>query len=164
MPARRVSVHARRLAVAWLAALGLACAVSGCGGGDRVPPLSSLPIPPGTQVTLDHRSCNPGANAYCALELVVVGSGYRTSAQLENAETQLLDARKWTAVHAEIGQERAADSPHDRWRVTYATATGDLQGVELGWIKRARPLTVALSRTLFDHQSALSVLLQVGTT
>ena len=67
-------------------------------------------------------------------------------------------------VHAQIGPERAADSPGDHLRVTYATATGDLQGVELGWIQRARPVTVALSRTLFDHTSALSILLQLGTT
>lgn len=141
-----------------------ACLLAGCGGGTRAPRLASLPLPPKARVSLDDRVCNRGANAFCALQLVVVGSGYQTSKELIDAETQLLRARRWNLVHAPIGPELAADSPGDHLRVTYATATGDLQGVELGWIKRARPVTVALSRTLFAHTSALSVLLQLGTT
>jgi hypothetical protein len=144
-------------------AILVACLLAGCGGGNRVPRLSALPLPAGTHVSLAYRSCNQGSNAFCALQLVVVGGAYRTSQEMLSAETQALRARKWVGVHAQTGLERAADSPGDHLRVTYATATGDLQGVELGWIKRARHVTVALSRTLFSHTSALSVLLQLGT-
>ena len=48
--------------------------------------------------------------------------------------------------------------------MTYATAYGDLKGIDLGWIKRSRTITLALSRALFDRASAMSVMLEVGSS
>ena len=44
----------------------------------------------------------------------------------------------WTGANADTGQQRAADSPGHKLRLTYAPAAGDLQGIDLGWIKRSR--------------------------
>jgi hypothetical protein len=46
--------------------------------------------------------------------------------------------------------------------VIYATASGDLEAIDLGWIRRARAITLALSHSLFSHQPALSLLLEKG--
>ena len=144
--------------------LALAAAIAGCGpsGGDHSPPVSGVPLAPGTHVTVDVRNCNAGANAYCGLELVVVGPGYRSSAALLAGETHLLSDRGWKPTNASTGLERGADSPGDRLRLMYATANGDLEGIDLGWIKRARAVTLALSHALFKHTATLSMLLQDG--
>jgi hypothetical protein len=70
----------------------------------------------------------------------------------------------WTGADADSGEQRAADSPGHKLRVTYATAYGDLKGIDLGWIKRSRKLTLALSRAIFDHAAAMSMLLEVGAS
>jgi hypothetical protein len=150
----------------WLAALSIApvLALAGCGpsGGDHSPPLSGVPLTPGVHVTVDVRNCNGGANAYCGLELVVVGRRYRTSTVLLTDETRLLRRRGWKPTNASTGLERGADSPGDRLRLMYATANGDLEGIDLGWIRRARPVTLALAHALFTHTATLSMFLQDG--
>jgi hypothetical protein len=114
-------------------------------------------------VTLSDRTCDRGANAYCSLQLVVVGRHYQTSRQLVRAERSLLERHHWAHANAPVGIEFAADSPSDRMRVTYATAGNDLLGVDQGWIKRGRPITLALSHAMFANTSAMSVLLVLGT-
>jgi hypothetical protein len=146
------------------AAVGAALVLAGCGGGDRVPSLARLPLVPGLQTLTSQRVCNPGANAYCALELVVQGRGYASSLELQRAERRLLKARGWKKVNAPVGQELAADSPSGRLRVTYAAANMELEAVDLGWVKRSRRVTLSLSQAIFDHQPALAVLLQIGST
>ena len=149
-----------RLIVPLLAAVALA----GCGSGQpRIPSLAGLPLAARAHVAVSHRICNAGSNAFCALQLVIVANGYRTSLNLLGAERALLHRRGWTTANAPEGLERAADSPGDKLRVTYATASGDLQGIDLGWIKRSRDVTLALSRAMLAHVSALSVVLEVGT-
>lgn len=144
-------------------AAALAGVVVGCGAsGPRTPALAGLPLAARSRVAVSVRQCNQGASAFCALQLVVVGAGYRTSLNLLGAERALLRRRGWSQANAPVGLERAADSPGDRLRVTYATATGDLQGVDLGWIKRRRSVTLALSRALISHTSAISMMLEVG--
>jgi hypothetical protein len=139
--------------------------IAACGaGGDRVPALSRLPLARGLRVTTLLRSCNPGANAFCALQFVVVGSGYSSGVAMRHAETVLLRHRGWHKANAPVGQELAADSPGDKLRVTYATASDELQAVGLGWIKRPRRLTVALAHDIFARRSALAMVLQLGTT
>ncbi len=139
-------------------------ALAGCGGsGGRAPSLAGLPLPLGAKVTLSKRTCDRGANAFCSLQIVVTGRGYRSSVQMLHAERRLLGHRRWAHAAAPIGLELAADSPGDRLRVTYATASSDLEGVDLGWIRRVRPVTLALSHTIFAHTSALSMLLVLGT-
>jgi hypothetical protein len=144
-------------------ALLLSWALSGC-GADRSPSLAALPLAPRTHVTMRLRTCDRGANAFCALQLVVQGSGYASSQSLLRAENRVLRARGWTHADAPVGQERGADSPGDKLRVTYATASGELEAVDLGWIKRPRPLTVALSRAIFGHEATLAVVLEIGSS
>ena len=54
-------------------------------------------------------------------------------------------------------------SPGDKLRVTYATAYGDLKDIELGWISRAKPISLALSHAIFDRAAAMSVMLEIGS-
>lgn len=151
------------------ACLVLICAVaasallSGCGGGDRTPDLRGLPLISNLQIAGRARVCDKGANAYCALELVFVGRGYASARDMLRAERRLLKRHGWTKVNAPVGQELAADSPGDHLRVTYATASQELEAIDLGWVKRPRHITLTLSRQIFAHSSALAVLLQLGT-
>ncbi len=139
-------------------------AVAGCapGGADRVPSLASVPLARGAHVIVHVRVCNKGANAFCALELVVAGDGYRNSGQMLTAETILLKRLRWKHANADTGLERAAYDPGDKLRITYATPKGDLESVELGWVQRRRPVTVALSHVMFENKPALSMLVEEG--
>lgn len=146
--------------VAAIAALALsACGTSGVRSSDEL----RLPIVPGTRVVERVRQCDKGSNAYCAIEMVVVAPHLHTSWQLVNAESKLLGHRRWTFEDASNGDEHAAQSPGDKLRVTYATAYGDLQGIDLGWIQRSHRITMALSKALFDRAAAMSVMLEVGS-
>ena len=150
-----------------LAALAVSAAagLAGCGPGgpDRTPSLRKLPLAHGTRVTVESRRCNIGANAYCALQLVVVGSSYRTSAQLLAKERAALLEQGWTLTRAGNGLEHAADSPGNKLHVIYATASSELQGVDLGWIRRARRVTLALSQSIFSHTATLALVLEFGS-
>jgi hypothetical protein len=140
-------------------------AIAGCGGsGDRTPALSGLPLPHGTRVTLQMRTCDRGANAFCSRQLVVIGPRYRNSVELVHAERRLLlRDRHWSRAIAALKLELAADSPGDHLRVTYATAIDELEGVELGWLYRSKQVTLALSHSIFRRTSAMSMLLVLGT-
>jgi hypothetical protein len=139
-------------------------ALGGCGnGGHREPDVSKLPLVPGAHIVQQVQRCDPGANAYCGLELVVTAQRFRDSLDLLAGEQHHLDQLGWTGANAQIGEERAADSPGHKLHVTYATAYGDLKGIDLGWIKRSHRTALALSRALFDHAPTLSVLLELGS-
>ncbi|HET9721046.1 MAG TPA: hypothetical protein VFP55_13280 [Solirubrobacteraceae bacterium] len=148
--------------IAWAA--GIALILAGCGGGDRVPSLRRLPLVARVQVVVRQKVCNRGQNAYCALELVLRGSGYSSSVALQRAERLLLKGRGWRRVNAPVGQELAADSPGNGLRVTYAAANMELEAIDLGWVKRSRSITLTLSREIFDRRPAIAVVLQLGTT
>jgi hypothetical protein len=138
--------------------------VAGCGnGGTRIPSLGGLPLAAGSRVSVRERVCDPGENAFCALELVVQSHEFKTSSNLLGAESLLLRQRGWRRANAPTGLERAADSPRGRLRVTYATAADDLESIELGWVHRSHTVALALSRALIARRSTLSVLLEVGT-
>jgi hypothetical protein len=150
----------RVVVVAVLAAGTLA----GCGGGgDRTPSVDRLPLAPGSTVVSQVRQCNSGSNAYCAIEFVVVNKGSDNSLALVAQERHALTQRGWTITHANNGDEQAALSPGDKLRVTYATAYGDLKDIELGWISRAKPISLALSHAIFDRAAAISVMLEIGS-
>lgn len=161
MALRRLAAPASVIAV-----FVLVVALGGCGQGSvrRTPDLSQLPLVTGAQVLAEVRQCDAGANAFCGWELVVAARGYRSSDALAKAEHLHLKALGWTGANADTGQQRAADSPGHKLRVTYAPANGDLQGIDLGWIKRSRRITLALSRAMFEHTSALSVLYEEGAS
>jgi hypothetical protein len=151
--------HARVLAAAALAS----AAIAGCGStGDRTPSMRQLPLPSGSRVVLSTRQCNPGSNAYCALELVVRSDRYPNSIDFAYAETRLLRRHGWTHSEAPTGIEHAAHGPGNRLQVVYASAASDLEAIDLGWIDRARPVALALSHALFHHISTLSIYLQFG--
>jgi hypothetical protein len=157
-------MSARRVCA--VGAIAPVLALAGCGSGaNRGPPkLGQLPLVPGSKVVAQAIQCDKGANAFCGLELVVVNPRYKTSEDLVNAEHDLVHKSGWPGVGADTGDQRAAESPGHKLRVTYATAYGDLQGVDLGWIRRKAYIAKALSRTLFDHSSAMSVELDRGSS
>ena len=153
---------ARRLSV--LALPALIATLAGCGqsSAQHVPDLARLPLVRGARVLTEARRCDRGTNVFCAWELVVVAPGYRTSDALLRSEHRRLLKLGWTGANADTGEEKAADSPGHKLRVTYATAYGDLKGIDLGWIKRSQKTTLTLSKAMFQHSSALSMLLEEG--
>jgi hypothetical protein len=163
MIAGRLGVRSRALvALPVLAALGAAVAGCGSSGGPHRPALAQLPLVDGANVVAQVHSCDRGKNAYCAIELVVVDRHYKNSTDLVEDEHQKLRAHGWTGGQGDFSQQKAADSPGHKLRVTYATAYGDLRGVDLGTIQRPRQITLALSRVMFDQAPAMSIMLEVG--
>lgn len=127
-----------------------------------MPDLTRLPLVSGARIVQQVRQCDRGANSFCSLELVVVNPRYHTSLDFLNQEHKRLASLGWTSANAQIGEERAADSPGHKLRVTFATDYGDLKGIDLGWVHRSRKTALALSHALFAHSATLSVMLEVG--
>jgi hypothetical protein len=142
---------------------GMAATLAGCGGSTRSPQASSLPLAQGARVMTNVRQCNGGSNAYCSIELVVLGPKYESSRALVLAERDRLRAEGWTGASPTTGDQLADESPNNKLRVTYATAFQDLKGADIGWIKRSWPTVSALDQTVFDRVVAMSVLLEVGS-
>jgi hypothetical protein len=149
-----------------LATCATALAVAACGqsSASRHPTLAGLPLTSGTRVVASVNSCDRGANPYCALQLVVVGSRYPSSTALLNSEAKHLRSLGWTKTGGDTGAEMADDSPGHKLRLTYATASDDLRGLDLGWIQRSRPIARALSGVIFDRAPALSLMLETGSS
>ncbi len=146
-----------------LAALALPAAIAGCGqSGSKAPDLSKLPLVPGASVVTQAKQCDQGANAYCAWELVVADHRFKSSTDLLISEHRQLISAGWSGADGDTGEQHAADSPGHKLRVTYATADGDLKGIDLGWIRRSRAVTLALSKALFDRVPTLSFMLELG--
>jgi hypothetical protein len=154
---------ARRLVGAAAIATASAAALAGCGGGARSPTLASLPLVPGAHVVTNVRRCDQGSKPYCALELVVADSHYESSRALVLAERNLLRASHWTGASAQTADELADESPGHKLRVTYATAYGDLKGINLGWIQRTRQIQRSLSAQMFAGATAMSAQIQSGS-
>ena len=140
--------------------------MAGCGDSrvGKVPPINRLPLVPGASVAVSVPQCDKGADAYCALLLVVHDRRFRSSREFFDAEQDHLHRAGWSESNAQTSDEQAAESPNHSLRVTYATADGDLKGVDLGWIRRPRPIALALSRALFQHTPALSLMLEAGSS
>ena len=153
----------RSLAIRALGAAAAVCALAGCAGdGPRHPNLSQIPLVPGVRVVASANVCDQGANAYCALDAVIVASRFKSSQELAAGERRWLKRSGWIRVSAQTGDELAADSPRDRFRLTYATAALDLRDIDLGWIKRPRPIALALARAIYDGSAALSLNVAAG--
>ncbi len=150
-----------RLLIAPIAAI---LPLAGCGdsGVGKIENLSGVPLAGGARIVAEVRQCDRGVNAYCALEFVVVDPLYPTSTALQASEHRRLRQRGWTSANGDIGNEQAANSPDHKLRMTYAAAQVDLQGIDLGYIRRSRTISLALSRTMFDRSSAISVMLEAG--
>ncbi|HWF75206.1 MAG TPA: hypothetical protein VG186_17805 [Solirubrobacteraceae bacterium] len=145
------------------ALLAVAVLLAGCGGdAPRRPNLSSVPLVPGGRVVVRANACDVGANAYCALDVVFVNPHFKSAQDLVTNERRWLKRRGWIRVSAQTGDELAADSPTDRLRVTYSTAALDLKDIDLGWIKRPRPIALALSDAIYDGAPAISINVVAG--
>ncbi len=162
-----VAMRVPRACAGLLAALVLAVGVgafgsSGSGRTQRVPDVTHVPLVSGAQIVARKRQCDPGANAYCAIELVVYDREYATSNDFLLSERKALHAHGWTGANGDTGEESAADSPGHKLHLTYATANGDLDGLIFHWIQRPWPIWSALSSSIFDHAPALSLMLENG--
>lgn len=136
----------------------------GCGrqATTSSPTLSQLPLAGGARIVTQVRECDRGANAFCAIELVVAGPGYKSSVDLVKAQRARLKGSGWTGVAPDDGQQRAAQSPGEKLRITYATAAADLLGIDLEWIKRPHAITLALANAMYARTPAMSILLEAG--
>ncbi len=144
-------------------ALGLVLSLAGCGRSahNRTPSVAAVPLPARVHVLAHVTRCDPGANRYCAVQLVVVGR-YRSSDALLRIERQNLQSLGWGLVNAPTGVEHAAESPGHRFHLVFATAALDLKGVDLGWVTRSPAIAHVLSQTMINRQSALSLMLESG--
>jgi hypothetical protein len=157
-----------RIAPILLALAGCGLALSGCGTGGASGPLSlkQLPLIPGARVVTQARRCDRGANAFCAIEAVIVDPHAHSAGALLEREHRKLHSLGWTTHAGDDGDEVAADSPGHKLRLTYATALGDLIGWDEHWIKPPRlySIVLALDRELINRTPAMSILLEVGPT
>jgi hypothetical protein len=146
-----------------LATLVVILLAAGCGQSarSRSPSVDRVPLVPRTRVFAHVTRCDPGANSYCAVQLVVVGR-YGSSDALLKSERKYLQSLGWGLVNAATGDEHAAESPGHRFHIVFATAALDLKDWDLGWIKRSRMIARALSQTMINRQSALSLMLESG--
>ncbi len=154
----------RRGRLAWLLAAPVLLAACGQSAATRTPSISSVPIVAGGRIVAQTRSCDKGANAYCAWQVVIADPRYASSLDLLASERSALVKRGWSRGGGDTGNEHGADSPGHAARLTYATAFGDLLGIDNGWIKRSWPVTLALSTAVFDRVPALSMLLETGAS
>lgn len=149
-----------------LTSLALVIGLSGCGSSassaKHVPAVGHVPLVAGAHVVARAQQCDPGANAYCAIQFVVYDHNYRTSNDFLLSERAELHRLGWTGANGDTGEESAADSPGHKLHLTYATANGDLDGLIFHWIQRPWPIWSALSSSIFDHSPALSLMLEEG--
>ncbi len=122
-----------------------------------------MPLVSGARIVVSEKRCNPGAGADCAVDLVVADPRLPTSQQFLHAERVMLHARGWTSAYAPNGDEHAVDSPGGGLHLVFATADGDLLGLDQGWIQRPRRVAVALSGAIFSHTATLSMQLELGS-
>jgi hypothetical protein len=159
---------ARRLGVptALICALLLVVVLGGCGSSqaDRTPTVSDLPLVPGAKIASQVRTCDQGARAFCTIQLVVLDHRYESSDLLALDESHQLRNSGWSLADGDTAEETAANSPGHKLRLTFSTAIGDLRQIDLGQIDRARPITLALSSSIFDRTPAISMMLEVGAS
>jgi hypothetical protein len=157
----------RRLGVC-TALLALLPTLTACGGASsaaqRTPTVSQVPLVPGSRIVTQVRRCDSGSNAFCAIDFVVRNRQYVSSDILARDESHLLSKQGWSLSNGETSAQSAANSPGHKLRLTYATAAGDLQQVDLGQIIRPWPITYALSNAMFDRAAAMSMRLEVGAS
>jgi hypothetical protein len=156
----------RRLGVC-TALLALVPALAACGAtsaAQRTPTLSQVPLVAGSEIVAQVRRCDAGSNAYCAIDFVVRNRKYVSSDILARDESRLLHRQGWSLADGETAEQSAANSPGHKLRLTYATAAGDLQEIDLGLIIRPWAITYALSNAMFDRAAAMSMMLEIGAS
>ncbi len=116
----------------------------------------------GSEVVARITECDRSANAFCGIELVVVNRQTHSSGALVSKERYRLRKLGWSLGQGDIPAERSASSPDGKLRVTYATAAGDLLGIDLGWITRSHSVALALAQAMLNQESAMSIMLETG--
>jgi hypothetical protein len=157
-----MSTQGARLALAALAVALAGC--GGTGGSQSSLDIKRVPLVSGASVVAQARQCDRGTNAFCAVEAVIVDPRFRSSGALVAGEHRQLRKLGWSSMAGDDGDERAAESPGQKLRITYATAANDLIGIDEQWIKRPRNITLTLSQVMFSRTPAMSVMLEVGPT
>jgi hypothetical protein len=150
--------------LAVVVAVAVVIVATGRGGTPRAIGLQNIPVVPGTRVMATVRSCDRGADPYCSLQVVLVGTRRQSSAALRATYGQRLLKLGWTTTRGPDGNETGADSPGHELRLTFATAYEDLLGIDSNWIQRTAAISHALSSTMFDRAPALSVMLLRGSS
>jgi hypothetical protein len=147
-----------------LAPLALIVGLAGCGQSavTRSPQLSQLPLIKGARIVKLLRQCDSGSDAFCALQVIVTDNHFKSSVSLVRTELKYLKQLRWTAAAGDTPDERAADSPGHKLRLTYGTAFADLKGVDLGWIMRPTTITMTLSNEMFSRDPTMSLELEAG--
>lgn len=146
-----------------LAMCGLVLA--GCashGARSNTPDPAQLPLVPGSTVVERITECDQSANAFCGIELVVVNPHTHSSGALVAKQRYRLRKSGWSPGQGDIPAERSASSPDGKLRITYATASSDLLGIDLGWITRSQKVATALAHAMFRGQPAMSIMLETG--
>jgi hypothetical protein len=148
------------------ATLVCALVVGGCGQSSATRKLAAdgVPLVGGARVVARAHSCDRGVHPYCALQLVIVGSGFRSSMDLLTSEESRLRKLGWTSTVGDTPKERSADSPGHRLRLSLGLAPDDLLSWDQGQIRRRPGIARALARTLFQRAPALSLMLQTGSS
>jgi hypothetical protein len=156
---------ARRLGVLAPVAL-VAVAIAGCGANkpQTTPAASDIPLVPGAEIAVQTRACDQGSHAFCAIDLVVVDRHYTSSDVLAKDESHVLRQHGWSSADGDTSLQSAANSPGHKLRLTYATAAGDLEAIDLQYIGRPWPIQYALSSAIFDRTAAMSMMLEVGAS
>lgn len=151
-----------------LATMGILCAtsVAACGSSStsRTPDLAGVPLTSGAKVLASVRRCDRGANPFCSVQLVIQDSAYANSTELLHAERDRLKSLGWSTANADTGDEHAADSPRGTLHLIYGTAALELKGLDLGWTQRAPIIVRTLAKAMFDRASALSLMLETGSS
>jgi hypothetical protein len=148
-----------------LALPALVLALAGCGetSSPNSPDISRLPLVVGAHVVAVVKQCDRGANGFCSVTAVIVDRRFTSSGALVASERRYLSRLGWTYSAGDNGDERAAESPGHKLRVTYATAAGDLAGIDEGWIKRPQSIALALDRQFIDGTPTMSVMIEAGS-
>ena len=121
-----------------------------------------MPLVPGSRIVGQVQRCDSGANAFCSIDLVVLNHRYDSSDILALDESHLLRQQGWSLANGDTGLQFGANSPGHKLRLTYASASDDLQEIILGLINRPWPIIYALSNSMFDRAAALSLRLEAG--
>jgi hypothetical protein len=141
-------------------------AVAGCGQGSTSSSLNlqQVPLVPGAKIMSTSTQCDRGSNPFCAIEAVIVDPRFKSSGALVATEDRRLHQFGWKSSAGDDGDEVAADSPGQKLRVTFASAVGDLIGIDEKWITRSGEITTALDQTVLKRTPAMSIMLEQGPT
>jgi hypothetical protein len=144
--------------------LAFVVAACGQGGSSNSLSISQLPLVDGARVVTQVRQCDSGANAFCAIQAVIVAPRFGSSGALVASEHRYLRKLGWSSMAGDNGNQRASESPGHKVRLTYGTGFGDLIGWDEKWITRPWPIVWTLDGEFIKGTPTMSVMLEAGGT